>query len=196
MDTNEFQKVFWSYYLNLEEKFINTTKYVEVTKDNYFSYSIEYTSLLLNICSEIDVIFKEICNFNQSDHKCINDYFKVVNTKFSNIFKEKVTSSFDSIELTPFCGWTSEDRPVWWENYNNVKHGRLENFNRGNLKNVLNALAGLYILERYLLKNIADNSSNPHELDIPNPPSKIFNLTLLSSNAINLCNALGIVEVD
>jgi len=42
MDTNEFQKVFWSYYLNLEEKFINTTKYVEVTKDNYFTYSIEY----------------------------------------------------------------------------------------------------------------------------------------------------------
>ena len=63
MNTNEFQKVFWSYYLNLEEKFINTTKYVEVTKDNYLTYSIEYTSLLLNICSEIDVIFKEICNF-------------------------------------------------------------------------------------------------------------------------------------
>ena len=58
MNTNEFQKVFWSYYLNLEEKFINTTKYVEVTKDNYLTYSIEYTSLLLNICSEIDVIFK------------------------------------------------------------------------------------------------------------------------------------------
>ena len=195
MNTNEFQKVFWSYYLNLEEKFINTTKYVEVTKDNYFTYSIEYTSLLLNICSEIDVIFKEICNFNQNDHKCIKNYFKVVNAKFPNILKEKVTSSFDSIELTPFCGWTSKDRPVWWENYNNVKHGRLKNFNSGNLENVLNALAGLYILERYLFKNIATNSSNSHEPDIPNPPSKIFNLNLLSSNAINFCNAFGIVEV-
>lgn len=195
MNTNEFQKVFWSYYLNLEEKFINTTKYVEVTKDNYLTYSIEYTSLLLNICSEIDVIFKEICNFNQNNHKCINDYFKVITAKFSDIFKEKVTSSFDSIELTPFFDWTSEYRPVWWENYNNVKHGRLENFNRGNLENVLNALTGLYILERYLFKNIATNSSNSHEPDIPNPPSKIFNLNLLSSNAINLCNALGIVEV-
>ena len=70
-----------------------------------------------------------------------------------------------------------------------------ENFNSGNLENVLNALAGLYILERYLFKNIATNSSNSHEPDIPNPPSKIFNLNLLSSNAINLCNALGIVEV-
>lgn len=196
MDTNEFQKVFWSYYLNLEEKFINTTKYVEVTKDNYFTYSIEYTSLLLNICSEIDVIFKEICNFNQSDHKCINDYFKVVTTKFPNIFKEKVTSSFDSIELTPFLGWTNKDNPVWWKNYNNVKHGRSKNFNLGNLENVLNALAGLYILERYLFNDIATNSSKPHEPNIPKLPSKIFNLTLLSSNAINFCNAFGIVEVD
>ena len=73
MNRNDFQKVFWSYYLNLEERFINTTKYVEVAKNNYSTYSIEYTSLLLSICSEIDVIFKKIfdLHFNLLNYKKI-----------------------------------------------------------------------------------------------------------------------------
>lgn len=193
MNRNDFQKVFWLYYLNLEERFINTTKYVEVAKDNYSTYSIEYTSLLLSICSEIDVISKEICGFNQNDHKCIKDYFNIINVKFPDILKEKVAFSFASIELTPFLNWKEDKSPFWWENYNDVKHGRLNNFMVGNLENVLNALAALYILERYQLKNIVDNSSNRNDPDIPDTHSKIFNLSILSSNHVYLANAMGII---
>lgn len=196
MNRNDFQKVFWLYYLNLEERFINTTKYVEVAKDNYSTYSIEYTSLLLSICSEIDVIFKEICGFNQNDHKCIKDYFNIVNVKFPDILKEKVAFSFASIELTPFLDWKEDKSPFWWENYNDVKHGRLNNFMVGNLENVLNALAALYILERYQLKNIVDKSSSKNEPDIPDIPSKIFNLSMLTSSYIHLTNAMATTEVD
>lgn len=194
MNRNDFQKVFWLYYLNLEERFINTTKYVEVAKNNYSTYSIEYTSLLLSICSEIDVIFKEICGFNQNDHKCIKDYFNIVNVKFPDILKEKVTFSFASIELTPFWDWKEDNIPFWWKDYNNVKHGRLNNFMVGNLENVLNALAALYILERYQLKNIVDNSSNRSDPNIPDTHSKIFNLSILSSNHVYLANAMGFIE--
>lgn len=196
MNRNDFQKVFWLYYLNLEERFINTTKYVEVAKNNYSTYSIEYTSLLLSICSEIDVIFKEICGFNQNDHKCIKDYFNIVNIKFPDILKEKVTFSFASIELIPFLDWKKDNSPLWWENYNDVKHGRLNNFMVGNLENVLNALAALYILERYQLKNIVDNSSNRNDPNIPDTHSKIFNLSILTSNSFNLDTAMAMTGVD
>lgn len=196
MNRNDFQKVFWLYYLNLEERFINTTKYVEVAKNNYSTYSIEYTSLLLSICSEIDVIFKEICGFNQNDHKCIKDYFNIVNIKFPDILKEKVTFSFASIELIPFLDWKEDNSPLWWENYNDVKHGRLNNFMVGNLENVLNALAALYILERYQLKNIVDNSSNRNDPNIPDTHSKIFNLSILTSNSFNLDTTMAMTGVD
>lgn len=194
MNRNDFQKVFWLYYLNLEERFINTTKYVEVAKDNYSTYSIEYTSLLLSICSEIDVIFKEICDFNQKEHKCINDYFSIVSSKFPDIFQEKVIYSFSSIPLMPFNSWNASQSPIWWTNYNKLKHGRLNNFMVGNLENVLNALAALYTLERYQLKNIVDNSSNRNAPNIPDTHSKIFNLSILSSNHVSLANAMGFIE--
>ncbi len=195
MNRNDFQKVFWSYYLNLEERFINTTKYVEVNTDNYSTYSIEYTSLLLSICSEIDVIFKEICDFNQKEHKCINDYFSIVNSKFPDIFQEKVIYSFSSIPLMPFNSWNASQSPIWWTNYNKLKHGRLNNFMVGNLENVLSALAALYILERYQLKNIVNKSSSKNEPDIPDIPSKIFNLSMLNSSYIPLTNAMAMTEV-
>lgn len=194
MNRNDFQKVFWSYYLNLEERFINTTKYVEVNTNNYSTYSIEYTSLLLSICSEIDVIFKEICGFNQTDEKKIKDYFNIVTSKFSDIFKEKVVYSLKSITLTPFKNWNTKS-PIWWSNYNKLKHGRLNNFTLGNLKNVLNALAALYTLERYQLKNIVDKSSSKNEPDIPDIPSKIFSLSILNSSYIPLINAMAMTGV-
>jgi hypothetical protein len=196
MNRNDFQKVFWSYYLNLEERFINTIKYVEVAKNNYSTYSIEYTSLLLSICSEIDVIFKKICGFNQKKYKCINDYFSIVSSKFPDIVQEKVIYSFSSINLMPFNGWNAFQSPIWWTNYNKLKHGRLNNFTLGNLKNVLNALAALYTLERYQLKNIVDKSSSKNEPDIPDIPSKIFNLSMLTSSYIHLTNAMATTEVD
>ena len=63
----------------------------------------------------------------------------------------------------------------------------------GNLRNVLNALAALYTLERYELKNIVDNSTNKDEPNIPDEHSKIFNISILNSNCINLDNAMAII---
>lgn len=193
MNRKNFQKAFWIYYLNFEERFLNTTKYVEVNTRNYSTYSIEYTSLLLSICSEIDVLLKEICGFNQTDNKNINDYFTIVSSKFPDIFQEKVICSFSSITLMPFSSWKASQSPTWWTNYNKVKHGRLNNFMYGNLGNVLNALAALYTLERYELKNIVDNSTNKDEPNIPDEHSKIFNISILNSNCINLDNVMAII---
>lgn len=191
MNREDFEKSFWLYYLNLEERFLNTTKYVAVDSNNYQTYSIEYISLLLGICSEIDVILKEICGFNQDDSKNINDYFIKIVSKFPNIFQETVICPFSSIKLTPFSNWSSSTSPDWWQNYNKVKHGRLDNFTAGNLKNVLNALAALFTLERYQLKDIADTSQNKNEVDIPNEDSKIFGLTNLTCKCIRLNTAIA-----
>lgn len=47
----------------------------------------------------------------------------------------------------------------WWGDYNKVKHNRAENDNikLANLKNVFNALAALFILNRYLCKIVCSN---------------------------------------
>ncbi len=40
MDKNTFEKLYWKHYIALEEKFLETTKYVEVSEDNFNTYSI------------------------------------------------------------------------------------------------------------------------------------------------------------
>ena len=58
----EFKKSFWSYYLELERQFIETKRYVEFSSDNDKAYSVEYLKLYQAICSEIDVVGKEIAS--------------------------------------------------------------------------------------------------------------------------------------
>ena len=54
-----------------------------------------------------------------------------------------------------------------------VKHERIKNYKKANLKNVINALAGLYVLENYLVKYIGDRDN---DMDVPNDISHIFDM--------------------
>ena len=55
-----FLKSYWSYYIELESQFIETKRYVEFSTDNQKTYSVEYLKLYQAVCSEIDVVGKEI----------------------------------------------------------------------------------------------------------------------------------------
>lgn len=82
----------------------------------------------------------------------------------------------NTIKLQPFKNWKPSQlysAPDWWTPYNRVKHERLENFKEANLKNVMNALAGLYTLESYLVKYIGDRDKTK---DVPNDISNLFEL--------------------
>ena len=68
-----------------------------------------------------------------------------------------------------------------------VKHQRLENFKKANLKNVANALAGLYILELYFVKFIGNRDN---VLDVPNNISKLFELVEFQTNNTVVGNGL------
>ena len=78
-DINLFIKSYWDYFLELEEQFIETKRFVAFDKANSKSYSIEYLKLYQAVCSEIDVVGKEIA-------VAVNPTFKIdKNTK--NIVK-------------------------------------------------------------------------------------------------------------
>lgn len=50
------------------------------------------------------------------------------------------------INLTPLIDWKETKRPIWYSEYNHVKHARVAEFNKAKLKNVLDAVAAVYIL--------------------------------------------------
>ena len=55
--------------------------------------------------------------------------------------------------LIPWEDWNKSKNPDWWKSYNNVKHKRNDNFQNANLKNTINAVAGLFCLVLYCFQS-------------------------------------------
>lgn len=195
INRDEFCKLHWSYYLVLEKDFLDTERYISFEfGDNYLydshqvidygnsnTFSNEFVKQYQAICSEIDVILKSICKeLGNTVANEMPQYTDLVLNQWNKLPDQKV--KMKDIELQPLKNWSSNlayKSPDCWKPYNCIKHERLENFRKANLKNVTNALAGLYILELYFVKFIGDRDS---DMDVPNDVSKIFELVDFQTN--------------
>ena len=173
---NEREKfVHWNYFLAFDVDAEKLSRYIEFTADNFEAYSIEMARLLLSAASEVDVVAKLLCSKIDSSSRAenIRDYREILNTILPKIKDMKVHIRRHGLELTPWDNWKHNRTPDWWTSYNDVKHARNINFRQANLKNTLNAIAGLFCLLLYYHK--AEAEAEAGDL-IPNP-----NLFILSS---------------
>lgn len=144
----------WSYYMSLEDDLFATSRYVEICEDNLPTFSTQFTRLLLAAGSEVDVVAKTLCG--QIDpsgkHSNIDDYRKVIVPTFPAIPHIVMGIQWNPLRVQPWAPWASPSpsNPAWWRAYNSVKHERNTNFKSGNLRNALEAIAGLYCLVRHL----------------------------------------------
>ena len=138
----------WRYFLSIEEDFIRTTKFVELHSDNFNTYSIEFTKIYLTICSEIDVVCKILCNEVLSNNtNNINQYRDVLTSKYPHFPDNEIIIESVNLAFKPWEEWKNGINPDWWRNYNNVKHQRNKFYQEASLKNTINSLVGLFILE-------------------------------------------------
>lgn len=181
----------------LEQRFCETTRYVELTEDNYGTYSLEYVNELQSIGSEIDVLMKILCGFSQNERKSISDYCSKILEKYPDIIEREVNVETLDDSVIPFKEWDKKEAAKsldWWTAYNDIKHGRVLNIKSASLKNVLDSLAALYILEMYYLKEVARQNK---ELDIPNKDSEIFSLLGWETKYISSVNVVHeVIQVD
>lgn len=173
-----FERSYWNYFLELEDQFLATKRYVAFDAANYKSYSLEYLKLLEAVCSEIDVVGKEIAHqinpgFKISDHSSnIQKWWFTIQNWYAENAMEPV-KILDELEFCPWEGYKIEEypdkngvrrlrlaenskTPDWWTSYNKVKHNRTlddpdtqqQYFHRANLGNLCNAFSALYLLEK------------------------------------------------
>lgn len=189
MNREEFCRLHWRYYLVLERDFLDIERYITFDLGDNYSYDNQMITDIANsnafsnelikqyqtICSEVDVILKSICKeLGNNNANSMTVYTEEVLKKWDLLPNQKVR--MNAIELQPFLNWRSEpnyNSPDWWTPYNGVKHERLANFRNANLKNVVNALAGLYILELWFVKFIGDRDK---DVDVPDDVSKLFEM--------------------
>lgn len=172
-----FERNYWAYYLELEEQFLETKRYVAFEQENFKTFSSEYLKLLEAVCSEIDILGKEIAqqiddSFKKSDKTAnIQKWWFVLQNWYQAKGKKQVRM-LDDWMLEPWKGYQIEQflnktgakcfrqaegakTPKWWTAYTKVKHGRTLDdpdttgkvFQQANLGNLCNAFAALYILE-------------------------------------------------
>lgn len=179
-----FEKSYWNYFLELEEQFILTKRYVAFDKSNFKSYSMEYLKLLEAVCSEIDVVGKELAHQIDPSFK-VNDttsniqkWWFIIQDWLLRDMKDPI-KMLGELEFSPWNGYRIErfedknhsirhrltegsKTPNWWTSYNKVKHNRTlddpetqeQYFHRANLENLCNAFAALYLLEKRYMTSV------------------------------------------
>ena len=185
LDADNFLNQYWKYYLTLEEEFIELEKIIPIDSVNENTFSLKYLELLFSICSEIDVVFKQLLLFKEYDGNPkdwdMPDYMKFIKGNCNGFTQEKAIYN-NRIETSPYFEWSENKNLTWWIKYNLGKHHRtdkkegLENYKRVNQKTVLSSLSGLYQLELYLFAYITKENPIEINLRVPAPPSKIFEL--------------------
>jgi hypothetical protein len=154
----------FQYFVALCDDLERTARYVEISPENYDTFSIEYAHLLLAAGSEIDVVAKMICNqvITGESASNIDQYRKIILSAYPSIPSLEVSLPRHAITLSPWSSWTTNLNPGWWSAYNNVKHHRNTKYQQANLENTLGAVAGLCVMVAYLhWKELYDSLLEP-----------------------------------
>lgn len=197
---NDFILNYWKYFLELEEQLLETKKYLEFDSANNKAYSLEYLKLYQSVCSEIDVLGKELAEaispgFVVDRNTNIKQWGYALQQVYPEM-KNELVIFYGYMIQQPFKDWEYEEKITndkdgnprrnlkkkkdkalqWWTDYNSVKHRRVglikgtKNYKLANQKNLVLAFAGLYVLERKFILTLMPSAEQADVLE----QSKLF----------------------
>jgi hypothetical protein len=160
------RNVHWNLFLALDNDIGVLSRYVELARRNESVFSIELASLLFSAASEVDVVAKILCKSidPQADPENIDAYRKLITKAHPDLHSFRVDLPRHGLSFDPWSNWAKGKNPDWWTSYNKVKHERDKHFALANLKNTLNAVAGLYVVLIYAFADEARSGAL-----VPNP---------------------------
>lgn len=134
------------YYNLLQGEVLSLFNYIELDEDNFDTFSLKNYQILINICIEVENNLKGIISANtyiysKKQDLTMEDYKKL--EKYLKLSEYEL--EIKGIKLKPFEGF-NDKKPFWYTVYNDIKHNRTTKIKEATLKNVVNALAGLYVL--------------------------------------------------
>jgi hypothetical protein len=157
---NMREKYFWPIFLKIENEFKELCYYIEVVPDQLEVYSINIAELILRTVAEVENVAKQICmaeniefvdkhgnertfvRFQEYIDK-LNEVFDLQNKAVSVIYDQINPFTYET-KLLPFK--TTNGKNTWYSAYNSIKHNRVQNFEKANLGNFIDALSALFLL--------------------------------------------------
>lgn len=156
--------IFWNIYKNIERELIEISNIIHIDDNQLSIYSPKITELLIRTVVEVEAISKELYFENGGDKENDNQLFFDTDCidfleKKWLLSKKKVIVSASNFYfndennkvLTPLkkANKRGSSSSKWLIAYQAVKHNRNNSLSKGNLKNLIGALAGLYVLNIY-----------------------------------------------
>lgn len=193
MTFDEYRINYWRMFLILERELVDALDYVELNTNNYATTSIVFSKLLLSIGAEIDNVFREC--LGQPGRSNIEKYYNSTIKKYPKIVNQQVKVKDTAIVLKPYDGWNGSQPAqslIFWHKYNELKHDRVLNAQNASLETVLNALAGLFVMELYRFDDIFMAQSDT----FTNMPSDEMKSKLFILNAWKVKMRMSKVKLD
>jgi len=162
---NDEWKKYGKIYLRLEKEISELTYSIYLCDNHLNVYSIQMAELLLRIGAECENIIKSIAkqyNINVGRRHLLEIIRELCSDKV-DFNTKKVSIIWDycfltDIHIIPFSTWNNGENPIWYKAYNDIKHNRSDsNLENATFKNIIDGLAGLFILNLYLRKDDIEN---------------------------------------
>ncbi|HKL20642.1 MAG TPA: hypothetical protein VJ904_02480 [Tichowtungia sp.] len=153
----------WHYFLLLESDFAAAARHLVGTERNDTACSIEFAKQIVCICTECEALLKQISQsiFPKNNAANMGHYKRTLLGHYPDIHKAAVLLRPNQRTLHPFEAWgDSGGRIDWWNAYQDIKYHRDSNFEKATLKNTLEALGALLILELTLYAGIASKGTD------------------------------------
>ena len=119
------------------------SRYISISGDNFKTHSAELSSLILHICTEIEILRKRMTGASDNG-SAARELFKM----YPDVADYDVELPLWSLVFQPWKSLPSS-KPDWWLAYEQIKHDHAGAVAAGNLENFLSALSGLYVLTLY-----------------------------------------------
>jgi len=194
--------LYWTVFKNLEHELIELSNLIHIDDNQLEVYSIKITELIIRTVVEVESISKEL--YLQNEGTKDNDRNLFFDTDCLDLLESKwllskkqvhITglnfyfNSTDNKILTPLNkankrGSSSSD---WLKAYQALKHNRSKSLNKGNLRNLIKALASLYILNLYYKDTIYDFGKDETDTNFDNSlGSAIFAVKIHRNNTVSV----------
>ena len=186
--------LYWPVYKNLEKEVISLSETIHMDDHQLGIYSVKIADLLIRCSIEIESISKKL--FFREGGRQPEDRDLYFDTDCLELLEEKWLLSRKKVVLSSSNFHFEEEKnrilaPLhksfkrgssganWKKGYQAVKHERVENLKLGNIRNLLAALGGLYILNIYFKAKVYDLDKDSKALNFPiSGGSDIFALKL------------------
>ncbi len=121
--------------------------------ENLNTFGFDIRNVLILSCTEVETQFVGILKANKirprGKYPTTKDYVRLKEVLKVDEYEVKFNLFPDLPALSPFKGW-SKDQPsesiTWYANYNDVKHDRDNNFHKGRLVDLIEAISACYIM--------------------------------------------------